>query len=112
MRLTTHDTSVSTGAPSASLTESTLRDAADRAAKEGAETRFNASYYQAKERLCRNLADLHESGELREEILRGISSEAREVISASPPRPRLEAAVARLEVVIAIRGTPLYAEEA
>ena len=111
MRLTTHDTCVSTGQPSEPLTGSTLRSAAERIAEERTADGLNDSYYRAKEQLYRNLADLQESGDFREEILLGVSAEAREVISQDPPIEQLKSAVARLEVVIEIRNGPLSGPE-
>lgn len=107
MRLTTRDTSVSTDQSTGSSTGAYLRDAAKRVAKEQEVNSHNAEYYEAKERLYENLADLQKSGYLRETILLGIAAEAREVISKNPPPSQLKVAVARLEIVIELRGTPI-----
>lgn len=109
--MTTHDTCVSTGDLSEPLTGSALRTAVKRISEMRVRDTHPDPYYTAKEQLYRSLADLRESGELREEILLGVSTEAREVISQDPPPEQLKQAVARLEVVIEIRGTPLTASE-
>jgi len=111
MRLTTHDPPVPTGQPPGSPTGAKLRAAAERIAEEQAVDSKYDSYYKAKEQLYRNLADLRESGSFREEILLGISAEAREVMSHDPSSDQLQAAVARLEIVIELRGNPLGSPE-